>query len=184
MSFMQCPKCHFQNDDQAAECLRCGIVFDKYWAWKTERPHLIVASGALLVFQFICTRLPYDRAQALIIFGGDGGSLVLGTVLMSTFYVRRDTAIYENSLRWGFLAIGAASFMDAYHSWSGREEDIPFGVQEGTQTDPSQLVETYGWTIQLLIHRYIQVAVACSIALTIIYIFGILQARKELKSSV
>ena len=157
-----------------------GIAF---WAWKTERPHLIAATAAALIFQFTCSRLPYSQAQALIIFGGDGGSLVLGSLLMMTFYVRRDTAIYENSLRWGFLGIGAAAFMDAFHSWSGREEDIPFGLQEGTQTDPSQLVETYGWTIQQLTQRYMRLAITCLIALTIIYIFGIVKTRKELKPS-
>src|SRR5436853_324174 len=172
---MQCPKCHFESDDQATECLRCGIVFAKYvhhqeaisptapqvqeqspaedvrqelkyrvlslpmalvlarfgvatipflirllammvhetghavtawlcgfWAtpgiwftpvsldrsgwitisviailagiafraWKTERPHLIVAGAAVLVVQLICTRLSYSQAQALIVFGG------------------------------------------------------------------------------------------------------------------
>jgi len=55
--------------------------------WKTERPHLIVPSAAVLVVQFICTRLQYSQAMALIIFGGDGGSLVLGSLLMITFYV-------------------------------------------------------------------------------------------------
>src|SRR5437660_12081355 len=102
---------------------------------------------------------------------------------MITFYARRDSAIYQNSLRWEFLAIGAAAFMDAFHSWAGGEEDIPFGSQEGTQTDPSQLVETYGWTIQLLTRRYVRLGITCLIALTIIYIFGILHMRKELKRS-
>src|SRR5437016_741018 len=27
---MQCPKCHFENDEQVTECLKCGIVFAKY----------------------------------------------------------------------------------------------------------------------------------------------------------
>ena len=27
---MQCPKCHFETEEQATECLKCGIVFAKY----------------------------------------------------------------------------------------------------------------------------------------------------------
>ena len=27
---MQCPKCHFENEEHAAECVKCGIVFAKY----------------------------------------------------------------------------------------------------------------------------------------------------------
>ena len=27
---MQCPKCHFEHDDGATECPKCGIVFAKF----------------------------------------------------------------------------------------------------------------------------------------------------------
>ena len=64
---------------------------------------MVGAAAAVLVFQVICTLLPADRAQALIIFGGDGGSLVLGSILMATFYARRESVIVQNELRWGFL---------------------------------------------------------------------------------
>src|SRR5215475_15100475 len=29
---MQCPNCRFENQDEATECPRCGIVFAKYHA--------------------------------------------------------------------------------------------------------------------------------------------------------
>ena len=32
-----CPKCGFQNQDAALECLRCGIIFDKYEAYLEKR---------------------------------------------------------------------------------------------------------------------------------------------------
>jgi hypothetical protein len=118
-----------------------------FWAWKTERWHVIAINAAVLFLHWICWHARYDRAHEIIIFFGDGGALVLGTLLMMTLYVPRESPVYQNELRWGFLAVGAAAFVDAFHTWSGREEDIPFGVQEGTQTDPSQLVENYGWTI-------------------------------------
>jgi hypothetical protein len=27
---MRCPKCDFEQSDQNTECLKCGIVFEKY----------------------------------------------------------------------------------------------------------------------------------------------------------
>ncbi len=32
-----CPKCGFHNQDQAQECLRCGIIFNKYEAYLEKR---------------------------------------------------------------------------------------------------------------------------------------------------
>ena len=59
-----------------------------------------------------------------------------------TVCARRESAIRANSLQYGFLGVGAAAFMDAFTSWTGKEEDIPFGVQEGTL-----------WRITLIVGR-------------------------------
>lgn len=282
---MQCPKCHFQNEEGSTECLRCGIVFAKYhhqeepsalpapsdedlklqkelrtelqcrilgipialavmrlgiaespavvriltmlvhetghavtawfcgfsatpglwftpiseereafvtvillaafaglgfWAWKMERPYILALSALGILLHVICRGLPYNRAQVLITFMGDGGMMVLGSLLMLTMYVSRESPVYENELRWGFLAIGAAAWMDAFHSWSGSEEDIPFGVQEGTQTDPSVLVENYGWTIPGMMQTYVRLAELCLVAVAIVYVIGIIRTRRDL----
>src|SRR5205823_15135035 len=113
-------------------------------------------------------------------FCGVGGSVVLSSLLMTTVYARRESLFCENSLRWGFLGIGASAFMDAFSSWTGKENDIPFGVQEGSLSDPSALVETYGWTIQLMVQRYVRLAGICLIALAAVYVYGIMQTRARL----
>jgi hypothetical protein len=154
-----------------------------FWAWKTNRLYVVAIAVALFIVHLVCRRLTYDRAQALIAFGGDGGALVLGSLLMMTLYVSRESPVYENQLRWGFLAIGAAAFIDTFHTWTGSEDNIPFGMQEGTQTDPSQLVENYGWTIQAMIHSYVRLGEFCLLAIAIIYIAGIIRARKAFVSS-
>jgi hypothetical protein len=100
---------------------------------------------------------------------------------MTTIYARRDSLLCENSLRWGFLGVGALGFIDAFTSWTGKEEDIPFGVQEGTLSDPSALVETYGWTIQLMIQRYVRLAEICLIALAVVYVAGIVRMRAAIR---
>jgi hypothetical protein len=150
-----------------------------YWAWRTNRWYVIAFSVAVLFLHFICWHARYDRAHEIFIFFGDGGALVLGTLLMTTMYVPRDSPVYQNELRWGFLAIGAAAFVDVFHTWSGGEENIAFGVQEGTKTDPSQLVETYGWTIPGMMQSYMRLAELCLVALAIVYVSGIIQARRK-----
>jgi hypothetical protein len=285
---MQCPKCHFENEEQATECLKCGIVFSKYaqheetahlreqrveqsreeagemrqeltyrilaipaglisarimvgiapafiriiamfvhetghavsawlcgywaipglwftpvsdersfgitlfficvfgfgvyYAWITQRHAIAGLCAVAFILEIIGSRLPGWQAEVFFTFGGDGGSLVLGTLLMTTVYARRDSAIRANSLQYGFLGIGAAAFMDAYTSWTGKEEDIPFGVQEGTLSDPSKLVESYGWTIQQMMQRYVRLAEICLVALAILYIIGIVRTRAAVRS--
>jgi hypothetical protein len=285
---MQCPKCHFENEDQATECHKCGIIFAKYahheeivhqeakhaeetqaeaaelrqeltnriiaipaalisarilvgiaapfvriiamfvhesghaltawlcgfwatpglwftpvsdernigvtlfciaafgfgcyWSFATERRAVLGLCAAALLAAIVGRFLPEQRASMLFTFGGEGGSFVLGTLLMTTVYARRDSPLCEQGLRWGFLGIGALAFLDAFTSWTGKEEDIGFGEQEGTATDPSKLVETYGWTIQQMMHRYVMLAEVCLLALAIVYIWGIMRTRAEIRS--
>jgi hypothetical protein len=35
---MQCPKCSFEQPDQQTECLRCGVIFNKYRQWQKNLP--------------------------------------------------------------------------------------------------------------------------------------------------
>ena len=156
-----------------------ALGFVGFLFWNGERWLMVGAAAAVLVFQLICTLLPADRAQALIIFGGDGGSLVLGSILMATFYARRKSVIVQNELRWGFLGIGATAFMDAFKTWTGSEEDLPFGIQEGTLSDPSQMVETFHWTIQLMMQRYFRLSLVCLGGLAALYVCGLIGASKQ-----
>jgi hypothetical protein len=117
----------------------------------------------------------------LIVFGGDGGALVLATILMATFYAPRESALYKKwGLRWGLLVIGALTFMHVFRTWSGPVEDLPFGEIEGVNlSDPSLLTEMYGWSVTQLIDRYIRLATACLVVLLALYIWGLLSAYLE-----
>lgn len=154
-----------------------ALLWWVYRAWREGR-WLPVAGGlVLLVVQILCTRLPETRADALIIFGGDAGCLVLGTVLMATFYAPRESVIYHGALRWGFVGIGAAAFMDAFSTWWGARSDpgrIPFGENEGVGfSDPTRLVDEFGWSIRDLVDRHVGLALACLAILALIYLAGI-----------
>jgi hypothetical protein len=153
-------------------------------AWRAERPVWFPVLGALLLLQLYCTlvlRLP--DARTLVTFCGDAGCMVLGTLLMCTFYAPKESALRVGWLRWGFLVIGAAALVDPGHTWwvaRGNVDVIPFGEQEGVGlSDPSRLTEWSGWSVTQLIHRYGVVLILCVIALGLVYAWGLRRARRE-----
>jgi hypothetical protein len=157
-----------------------AIAFGGFLAWKARRWRWVCAAGVMLVVQIIFLSSPMPPG-ALIVFGGDGGAMVLATILMATFYAPRESALCKRwGLRWGLLAIGALSFMYVYHSWSGPYENIPFGEIEGVNlSDPSLLTEMYGWSVIQLVDRYIGLATVCLGALGVVYVWGLISAYAE-----
>ena len=155
-----------------------AILYWGFLSWKSERRGLLWAAGAMLIVQLIFLRLP---AGPSIVFGGDAGAFVLGTVLMATFYAPRESGIYKSwGLRWGLLAIGAISFVQVFLLWSGPPEDIPFGEIEGVNlSDPSLLTTVYGWSVTQLVDRYMRLATVCLAILAGLYIWGLVSAYRE-----
>jgi hypothetical protein len=151
-----------------------GLGVGGFQAWRRKRWFWIGVCVAVFVVMMICTFGLYsDQAQQLIIFGGDAGCFVLGTLMMFTFYARRDSPVYRNALRWGFLIIGALSFMDVWAVWSGGLQNVPFGENENGMSDPSVLTENFSWKVQALISRYYRLAILCMFAMVIVYAAGI-----------
>ena len=159
-----------------------AILFAGFLAWQAERPGWVLAAGALLVLQLVALSSP---AGAMIVFFGDGGAMVLATILMATFYVPRESALYKSwGLRWGLLAIGALSFMHVFLMWRGPLEDLPFGEIEGVNlSDPSLLTEMYGWSVLQMVDRYVRLGTACLAALLALYVWGLASAYLELRRS-
>lgn len=155
-----------------------ALGFGGYYFWKMRRWGLVAVCVMAFVAQLNCMRLFSDQAKTLIVFGGDAGCFVLGSLLMATFYSNRESAIFQNSLRWGFVVIGALAFMDAYAIWTGSILNIAFGETENGVTDPSVLTEIYGWPINVLIGRYLHLANLCLAGLAVIYIGGIVTAPR------
>ena len=159
-----------------------AILFAGFLAWKMERPGWLFAAAALLVLQLVALSSP---AEAMIIFFGDGGALVLATLLMATFYASRESRLYKSwGLRWGLLAIGALSFMHVFLMWRGPLEDLPFGEIEGVNlSDPSLLTEMYGWTVLQMVDRYVRLGTFCLLALLALYIWGLVSSYLESRRS-
>jgi hypothetical protein len=162
--------------------LTAAIIFGGFLAWKTGHWGWVCAAGALLILQITILSAHHD--EALIVFGGDGGAMVLATILMATFYAPRESALYQNwGLRWGLLVIGALAFMHVYRLWSGPFEDIPFGEIEGVNlSDPSLLTQMYGWNVAQLIDRYLLLAKVCFAVLFGLYVWGLVSAYLEVRS--
>jgi hypothetical protein len=160
----------------------CGAI--GYRAWLAERRVTVAAAGAVALAAIGLGWLTSaEHARAIISFGGDGGAMVLGTLLMISMFAGRDTQIYRGWLRWGFLVIGAAAFVDTFATWWTAQHDpsvIPFGELEGVGlSDPSVLSETYQWTDHQIIHRYVLLGELCLIALAAAYAWGVYAAYRE-----
>jgi hypothetical protein len=160
--------------------LTAAILSGGFLAWKAERWGWVIAAGAALIAQGVALSL---RAGALIVFFGDGGAMVLATMLMAAFYAPRGSAVYKNwGLRWGLLFIGALSFMHVFLLWTGPFENIPFGEIEGVNlSDPSLLTEMYGWSVLELVDRYVRLGRACLVALFVLYVWGLISAYLALR---
>ncbi len=152
------------------------ILFGGYLAWRMERWGWVCIAGAVLLTQFVFLSLP--NPGAMIVFGGDGGALVLATILMATFYAPRQSALYRSwGLRWGLLVYGALAFLHVFRTWSGPMEDLPFGEIEGVNlSDPSLLTDMYGWSVLQLVDRYVRLGTVCLVVLLALYVWGLVSA--------
>jgi hypothetical protein len=168
--------------------IAAALGYAAFRSWWADRRVLLAASAVLLAVQLCCTLFLDPRAaRQFIVFAGDGGCLVLGTLLMATVYAPREGAIRRGWLRWGFLAIGAVSFADAFAQWWGSRKHldrIPFGHNEGAGlSDPSVLCDLFGWSETALVRRYVVLGCVCLAALAAVYAWGLWQARTERDAS-
>ena len=151
-----------------------------YYAWKSERWFWVITASVVLVLALAGALLVHPiRARELFTFFGDGGCFVLGSVLMLTMYARADHQLREERLRWVCLAVGALAFMDARATWFGDMSSLPLGEDDRGLSDASVLTEAHGWTLELLVSRYQQLAVACFLVLAVAWVLGLVQAMGE-----
>jgi hypothetical protein len=149
-----------------------------YKAWRARRFGVVAGAAVVVLLQIIGTfGLHAARARALITFGGDGGGLVLGTLLFLTFYSRPGSYVHEHWLRWGFLVIGAFGYVDPMVQWWRANHDadtIPYGEMEGVGTsDPTRLIDDYGWSEKQLVGRYVMLGTICLVVIVVAYVYGL-----------
>src|SRR5678816_3173809 len=98
------------------------------------------------------------------------------SVLMLAMYARADHPLRSERLRRALLIFGALAFMDAYLVWSGPFDHLPFGEDEHGLSDPAVLTEEFGWSVLLLVDRYLKLARACFVVLVAAYAAGLAQS--------
>jgi hypothetical protein len=161
-----------------------ALAYGVVRCWTEQWRAAAAAFAALICAQIVCTAaMGPGVARAFIVFAGDAGCLALGALLMSTFYAPAGSLLRRGGLRWGFLAIGAASFADAFEQWwsaRGDSDRIPFGVNEGIgPSDPSVLSDSYGWSASMLVHRYVLLGCACLFGLACLHAYARARARRD-----
>ena len=108
--------------------------------------------------------------------------MVLGTLLVIAFFAPPESRFVTNQLRWGTLVIGAAAYVDGFATWLAARHDadaIPYGEIEGVGlSDPSKLVETYGWSEPAMIARFVAVGAVCAVTLLVTWLLAIRAARR------
>ena len=166
--------------------LFAGLAFMIVRAHATSQAALMYAGIALVLLQLIGTfGIKHETTQVLIAFGGDGAGMIIATLLMGSFFFGKRTQLYKGSVRWGLVAIGAASFVDIFATWvSARKDDqnVPYGTTGDMASDAMLLVDNHGWSMSLLISRYFWLGVCCLLALALVYAWGVWRAHAEVES--
>jgi len=158
---------------------RSGLVRLLVWAgaplgawalWRRRRlPEALLLAAAGLLSLWLGGRLSLEKAQAWVTFGGDGGALVLGALLMATPLLPGSHPLRRGGLHLGLAVLGGLAWADVTTSWWAAYRDvadIPFGEIHGVGlSDSSKLVEEYGWTELQLVRRHLWLAVAAAGAL-------------------
>ena len=163
--------------------LLAGFSYMGWRGWVAENRVVIGVAVALVLVQLACTfGISLKTARMIVVFSGDGMGMVLGTLLMGTFFFGKRTQLYKGSLRWGFVVIGAAAYVDMYGTWVKGRRDfdaIPLGSQDGMNADPLVLVEEFGWTLPSMANRFFLLGLLCFVALVAVYVWGVRRAAAE-----
>lgn len=167
-----------------------GIAWATWRRWRSdelddrprERNVTLGLGGAAALLVVWMWNLSEERASQFILFAGDGGGMVLGVALVACFYVRQDRHLHHSGLRWGFLVIGAAAFIDPARVWlrASDHDTIAFGHIEGVgDSDPTRLVDVHGWSVQTMVDRFQLLVWLGVIALALCYARGLLAGRRQ-----
>jgi hypothetical protein len=159
-----------------------ALVYGAIRLWR--RSGWAVILFLLLPAQLLCSfGLSRRSVDVLFIWGGDGGCMIIGTLLMLSLYARKTSQLRVGWLRWGFLVIGASAFADGFATWWAARSDraaIPFGENEGRgMSDPTLLVFQQGISVDDLVRSYVLTGFACLAVLAGAYFLGLRRANVE-----
>jgi hypothetical protein len=160
--------------------LLIGLIVLTRYGLKNKRPAWLIAVVMVLLVQFYGTFvITLSKADMLITMGGDAMGLILATVLIGIFYAGKETQLYKGSLRWGFLGVGSAAFMNMYLPWWNKDMSaIGYGLTGGIPTDSWKMINIHLWSWDDLFNTHITIGLLCLLSLAVIYVLGLKQANQ------
>ena len=169
-----------------ALAITAGLAYGVWRGWTSDDRLLTAITGTVLAIQLFGTViLRPGTAHTWMVFGGDAGSLFFGALLMAAFFTPPDHKLHRDWLRWGFLVIGSASFVDTLREWWAARRDIDaivFGEIEGrADTDPTVLLQA-GWSVDQMVFRYLAIAFLSLLALAVLQFFHVRRTRAALEA--
>ena len=153
------------------------------YALVNKKPVWLIPAAVIFLLQLYGTLIiSGNTADMLITVGGDAMGLILATLLIVIFYLGKDTQLYKGSLRWGFLAIGAAAFMDIFAPWYNKDiSAIGYGMTGNIHTDSFKMINVHLWQWDSLFTLHNTIGYSCLLVVLCAYCLGIKQANQWVK---
>jgi len=148
------------------------------WAgWRERKIWPVLLAVALVPLQaWLTWRLPEDRRELWLAFGGVGGEFYLSAVLMGLFFVQ-----FPEKFRWGLCRyvcafLGASSFLNAWLLWrkiARFEETIPYGSMVNGEEDAGgdmNILREHGWRETQITHVYTSLGFWCIVGVAVVWL--------------
>jgi hypothetical protein len=131
-------------------------------AWRHGGRALSVMLGLYGTTVLLAPWLTSLRTQeAMVAWGGCGGELVLGALLVLSFFYEMPERMRWGRFRWVALAIGACVYVSAALFWREAARDwdlIPWDAALADTGDMSVLRDQHGWSEATITGRYTRLA--------------------------
>lgn len=148
------------------------------WAgWRERKIWPVLLAAALVPWQaWLTWRLPENRRELWLAFGGVGGEFYLSAALMGLFFVQ-----FPEKFRWGLCRyvcafLGASTFLNVWLRWrkiARFEETIPYGSMVNGEEDAGgdmNILRDHGWRETQITHAYTTIGFWCIAALAIVWL--------------
>jgi hypothetical protein len=105
-----------------------------------------------------CHLLGPNAQEVFVTFAGEAGAMLYGAALSTAFLLPPRGRALRGGLRWGWLVIGAMAWVDSTQLWLLARRDpanLPFGLENGTESDATKLVDRFHWAEDAMVSRYL-----------------------------
>jgi hypothetical protein len=141
------------------------LLFRQGRAWqRVWMQALAVSLGAISVWGHLSSEA---HQELFFTFAGEAGAMVFGAALASAYLLPATVKALQHGLRTGWLVIGAIAWADATHLWVQARRDpanLPFGLENGIESDATRLVDRFHWAEDVMISRYLLLGALCLLA--------------------